>query len=216
MGNKRIALIQTSDARTDTYEDLGRHSTWIKWSVPSAEALRQACLAKESRISQAKPELPTIWVSRLSVDNSLFLGPVELEVNPQFTAIIGGRGTGKSTLLDYLRWALCDLPASVQGDDELADPTARQRRLITTTLAPTDSTVEVDFTINEIRHVDARNAKSGELTLKVGDAEFVKAREAEVRELSPIQAYSQKQLSSVSVRIDELTRFVTAPIRRQA
>ena len=89
------------------------------------------------------------------------------------------------------------------------------RDRISTTLEPTDSTVEVHFTINEIPHVVRRNAKSGELTLKVGYADFVKAREADVRELLPIQAYSQKQLSSVSVRIDELTRFVTSPIRRQ-
>jgi hypothetical protein len=72
----------------------------------------------------------------------------------------------------------------------------------------------VHFTINEIPHVVRRNAKSAELTLKVGGAEFVKAREADVRELLPVQAYSQKQLSSVSVRIDELTRFVESPIRR--
>lgn len=214
-GNKRIALIQTSDSRSGTYADLGKHSTWIKWSVPSAEALRQACLAQESRISQVKPELPTVWVSRVSVDNSMFLGPIELELNPQFNAIIGGRGTGKSTLLDYLRWALCDLPAVADNEEEIGDPASRQRRLINTTLAPTDSTVEVHFTINEIRHVVRRNAKSGELSLKVGEADFVKAREAEIRELLPVQAYSQKQLSSVSVRIGELTRFVTSSIRRQ-
>lgn len=214
-GNKRIALIQTSDSRSETYDDLGKYSTWIKWSVPTAEALRQACLAQESRISQAKPELPTVWVSRVAVDNSMFLGPIELELNPQFNAIIGGRGTGKSTLLDYLRWALCDLPAAEVSDEEIGDPASRQRRLISTTLAPTDSTVEVHFTINEIRHVVRRNAKSSELSLKVGDADFAKASEADVRELLPIQAYSQKQLSSVSVRIDELTRFVTSSIRRQ-
>lgn len=214
-GNKKIALIQTSDSRSETYTDLGKFSTWIKWSVPTAEALRQACLAQESRISQIRPELPTIWVSRISVDNSMFLGPIELELNPQFNAIIGGRGTGKSTLLEYLRWALCDLPTSVQSDEEIGDPASRQRRLISTTLTPTDSTIEVHFTINEIRHVVRRNATSGELSLKVGNAEFVKAREGEVRELLPVQAYSQKQLSSVSVRIDELTRFVTSAIRRQ-
>lgn len=214
-GNKRIAIIQTSDSRSETFADLGKFTTWIKWSVPTAEALRQACLAQESRISQTNPELPTVWVSRVSVDNSMFLGPIELELNPQFNAIIGGRGTGKSTLLDYLRWALCDLPASVQADEEIGDPVGRQRRLINTTLAPTDSTVEVHFTINEIPHIVRRSAKSGELMLKVGETDFVKAREADVRELLPIQAYSQKQLSSVSVRVDELTRFVTSPIRRQ-
>jgi type III restriction enzyme len=214
-GNKRIALIQTSDSRSETLDNLGKYSTWIKWSVPTAEALRQACLAQESRISQVKPELPTVWVSRIAVDNSMFLGPIELELNPQFNAIIGGRGTGKSTLLEYLRWALCDLPAVANIDEEIGDPATRQKRLIANTLEPTDSTVEVHFTINRLPHVVRRNAKAGELSLKVGDAEFVKAREADIRELLPIQAYSQKQLSSVSVRMDELTRFVQAPIRRQ-
>lgn len=214
-GNKRLALIQTSDARSASYDELGRYTTWIKWSVPTAEALRQACLAQESRIAQSRPELPTVWVSRISVTNSMFLGPIELEFNSQFNAIIGGRGTGKSTILDYLRWALCDIPASVDGNEEIGDPPARQRRLIASTLAPTDSTVEIHFKINEIPHIVRRSAKSGELTLKVGDGEFAKAREADVRDLLPIQAYSQKQLSSVAVRIDELTRFVTSPIRRQ-
>jgi chromosome segregation protein len=113
-GNHRIALFQTSDRRNDTYEDLGKHSTWVKWATPTAEALRQACLAEESRISQKEPQLPGVYVSRLSVSNSKFLGPVELLLNPQYNALIGGRGTGKSTLLDYLRWCLCDQPASAE------------------------------------------------------------------------------------------------------
>jgi chromosome segregation protein len=153
--------------------------------VPTAEALRQACLAQESRISQVQPELTTIWVSRLSVDNSMFLGPVDLELNHEFNSIIGGRGTGKSTLLDYLRWALCDLPTSA-GEDEIGDPAVRQRRLIATTLAPTESTVEVQIAINDIPHIVRRSAKTGDVTLKVGDADFVKARDTEVRELLPI------------------------------
>jgi len=51
--------------------------------------------------------------------------------------------------------------------------------------------------------------------LKIGDAELRACTEGEVRALLPIQAYSQKQLSNVSVRIDELTRFLTAPIRTE-
>jgi chromosome segregation protein len=39
--------------------------------------------------------------------------------------------------------------------------------------------------------------------------------EEEVRGLLPIQAYSQKQLSDISVRVEELSRFITAPIRAE-
>lgn len=51
-GNKRIACIQTSDSRRDDHGGLGEPSTWVKWATPTAEALRQACLAQESRISR--------------------------------------------------------------------------------------------------------------------------------------------------------------------
>ena len=46
-GNKSIALISTSDNRFEDGRHLGQFSTWIKWAEPTAEALRQACLAKE-------------------------------------------------------------------------------------------------------------------------------------------------------------------------
>ena len=211
-GNHRIALFQTSDCRNENYDDLGKYSTWVKWATPTAEALRQACLAEDSRISQKEPQLPGIFVSRISVSNSKFLGPVELLLNPQYNALIGGRGTGKSTVLDYLRWCLCDQPSSADTDD-VANPLARRQRLIDATLVPLDGHVEVHLTLNEIPHVVRRYAKTGDAHLKVGDGELERVREDDVRALLPIHAYSQKQLSSVSVRIDELNRFVTAPIR---
>lgn len=213
-GNKRIAVFQTSDSRSSTFTDLGVHSTWVKWARPTAEALRQACLASDTRVAHESPELPTSYVARISVSNSKFMGPIDLDLNRQYNAVIGGRGTGKSTLLHYLRWALCDQPTSI-GDDELADPRARQQRLIEATLTPYDAIVEVLLSINGIDHIVRRSSKTGEAMLKVGGDSFRKVGEQDVRALLPILAYSQKQLSSVAIRLDELTRFVTAPIRNE-
>lgn len=214
-GSKRIAVVQTSDSRHEDHRTLGVPSSWIKWAAPTAEALRQACLAEESRIAHTQPSLPTAVLRRVSVSNSMFLGPVDLELNPQYTAIIGGRGTGKSTILDYLRWALCDTENALPHSDEAGDPAARQRRLIDATLRPLDATVDVEFEINAIRHVVRRRSSSSELTVKIGSGELRTVTESEVRELLPIQGYSQKQLSSVAVRMDELMRFVTSPIRKK-
>ena len=211
-GYKRIAVVQTSDWRTESFDDLGVHATWIKWAAPTAEALRQACLAQESRISHYKPEIPGVVVTRLSVSNSKFMGPVELELNPQYSAIIGGRGTGKSTLLEYLRWALCDQPGRHQEAEEIPDQSARRRRLISQTLAPFGGHVEVHLLVNGIPHLVRRHGESGDVLLRVGAGDLQPAAHNDVRALLPVQAYSQKQLSSVSVRVDELTRFVTTPI----
>jgi len=212
-GSKPLAIFQTSDARSEDFANLGSPSTWVKWAEPTAEALRQACLGHQSRIAHVSPQVPTVFVSRVAVSNSKFLGPVDVAFNSQYNAVIGGRGTGKSTILDYLRWGLCDQAAQA-GDEELANPTVRRERLIENTLKSVGGQVEVYFTINEIAHVVRRHSASGEIQLKVGDAEFAKVREEHVRSLLPVHAYSQKQLSSVALRMDELTRFVTAPVQR--
>jgi len=212
-GNKGLAVFQTSDSGESTFENLGKHSTWVKWAQPTAEALRQACLGQQSRISQLRPELPTIHISRLTVSNRKFFGPLDLDFNTQYNAVIGGRGTGKSTILDYLRWGLCDQAAQVD-DDGLANPSMRRQRLIDGTLRAVGGQVEVSFSINAISHVVRRDAATGDILLKVGSDDFTKVREEDVRALLPVHAYSQKQLSSVALRVDEQTRFITAPIKR--
>jgi len=214
-GLKRLALFQTSDSRAAGFSELGESSSWVKWARPTAEALRQACLARESRVSHDEPPVPNAWISRIVVSGSKFMGHVDVALNRQYTALIGGRGTGKSTTLDYLRWALCDQPANATDDDEVADPRVRQRKLIAATLAPLEAHVEIHCTINGIPHVVRRYAKSGEAHLKVGDNAFEVVRESVIQSLVPVQAYSQKQLSSVAIRLDELLRFITSPIQRQ-
>jgi type III restriction enzyme len=208
-GYKRLAVVQTSDART--FEDIGSNGSWIKWAEPTAEALRQACLAEESRICHSEPALPAIHITRIRVSASVFMGPMDLELNPQYNAFIGGRGTGKSTCLEYLRWALCD-EERVDDTDESPDA-GRRRRLIDQTLKVVDGHVDVHFMVNGIPHVVRRHAKDHELLMKIGDSSLETATEDEVRSLLPIEAYSQRQLSSVGIRLEELQRFVTGPIR---
>ncbi len=213
-GNKRVAVFQTSDNRHEDHHKLGLASTWVKWAVPKAEALRQACLAQESRVSQETPKFPSVVVAGISVSNSVFLGPIEIDLNPQYNALIGGRGTGKSTVLEYLRWALCDQPPGI-ADNNTPNYQARRGRLIEQTLKPVDAIVQVRFEVNGVPHVVRRDSRDGSLLIKIANDVMRACTEEEVRMLLPIQAYSQKQLSDVSVRVEELLRFITAPIRAE-
>lgn len=213
-GFKSIATLQTSDNRKRDHSDLGKHTTWVKWSEPTAEALRQACLAKESRLSQVEPELPSLWITSMTVSNSKFLGRVDVDFNQQYNAVIGGRGTGKSTILEYLRWGLCDQPVD-NTDSDIAPVQVRRKKLIDDTLQKWDGEIIVKFLLNDVKHIIKRNSKTQEILLKIGEADFVQTTEQEVRNLFPVQAYSQKQLSSVGVRLDELKRFVELPIKQR-
>jgi len=212
-GPKPLALFQTSDNRRGDFRDLGTSSTWVKWAEPTAEAIRQACLARESRISQDEPLLPSIFITSISVSISSFLGPINLEFNCQYNAIIGGRGTGKSTLLEYLRWALCDEPISTLDYDELPSYEIKRDRLVEQTLTAVKANVQVNFIINGVPHSVRRDSASNELNIKIGNGNYEPCSESDIRTLLPVQAYSQKQLSNVGVRIDELTKFIHSPIR---
>ena len=209
-GNKRIALFQTSDSRSEDHAQLGKVSTWVKWTVPTAEALRQACLAQESRILQSEPQLPSVIIKSVHVSNSEFMGPLDLAINPQYTALIGSRGTGKSTILEYLRWALCD---EHQHEETVDDQRNLERKLVENTLKKYDATVEVRFEVNGVPHMVRRESKSGEVFLKISEGELEECMPEDIRTLLPIQAYSQKQLSRVSERVDELDRFVRLGIQ---
>jgi chromosome segregation protein len=211
-GFKALGLFQTSDCRRDDFSTLGDHTTWVKWATPTAEALRQACLARSTRISQESPSLPAIVIRSLSVSNSKFLGPIDIDFNEQFNCLIGGRGTGKSTILEYLRWALCDQPPDI-SDDEIPDFQTKRSGLIEKTLLPLEAVVTVSFDINGVPHLVRRNSRTGELLLKIAASEFQLCSEQDVRDLLPVQAYSQKQLSAVGVRSDELLRFIRASVK---
>jgi chromosome segregation protein len=212
-GFKSIAVFQTSDNRTRDHAHLGTHTTWVKWSEPTAEALRQACLAKESRLSQEEPQLPSLWITSMSVSNSKFLGRLDVDFNQQYNAVIGGRGTGKSTILEYLRWGLCDQPVD-NTDSDIAPVQTKRKKLIDDTLQKSDGEVIVTFLLNDVMHIIKRSSRTQEILLKIGSGDFVQTTEQDVRNLFPVQAYSQKQLSSIGVRIDELKRFVELPIKQ--
>ena len=211
-GFKSIGVFQTSDNRKRNHADIGTYSTWVKWATPTAEALRQACLARESRISQTLPLMPAVYVTSIDVSSSKFMGQFYLDFNPQYNAIIGGRGTGKSTILEYLRWGLCDLIIGSEEDD-LPKFQEKRKKLIEKTLI--DATVQINFTKNGINHSVRRKINTSEIFLKIGAGEFEVTTEDNVRDLLPVQAYSQKQLSTVGVRIEELKRLVHSPIRQE-
>ncbi|HQV54413.1 MAG TPA: hypothetical protein PLX17_02815 [Chitinophagaceae bacterium] len=213
-GFKSIGVFQTSDNRKESFEDLGKHTTWVKWAIPTAEALRQACLAKESRLSQELPELPQVYISKIDVTNSKFLGSFSVEFNQQYSALIGGRGTGKSSILEYVRWGLCD-QTSLNNPDDQSDLDRRRQNLIDRTLVPFSGEVRITFSVNGIIHIVKRNSVTKEIHLKIGNNEFEQVKEEEIRRILPIQAYSQKQLSSVGVRTEELKRFIQLPIANQ-
>lgn len=82
-------------------------SCWIKMSRPSLEALRQAFLDPVSRVrlnSEPAPEEHT-EITEIGWEGG-FLGGGRVCFNDNLNVLIGGRGTGKSTVIESIRYVL--------------------------------------------------------------------------------------------------------------
>jgi chromosome segregation protein len=228
-GNRPLGVFQTSDCREAMvvnssgtncveFKNLGNWTTWVKWAEPSAEALRQACLAKSSRISHVEPIFPLLQIVGVTVSNSTFLGTVELGLSPQFNAFIGGRGTGKSSLLEYIRWALCDDPLPT-SDESTELPNFQQRRqsLIEGTLRPAEGKVSVFYKKNNIiYHIERTIASKKDSIFVTGPNGNKEPRtQHQIRSEFPIVSYAQKQLSCVGTLPEEINRLIIAPVSNQ-
>lgn len=228
-GTRALGVFQTSDCREVTnevadgqtipsFKNLGSWSTWVKWTEPSAEALRQACLAKSSRISHIEPSFPLLQISGVVVSNSTFLGSVELGLNPQFNAFIGGRGTGKSSLLEYIRWALCDDPLpNVDDTTELPNFQQRRKALVDGTIKTVQGMVTVFYQKNSVLYrIERSISKKGDSIVVYGPSGKGEARtQSQIRSEFPIVSYAQKQLSCVGTLPDEINRLIVAPVASQ-
>ena len=132
-GRRRRAIIATGDTRSDTWDRLAVHECHIKLGENTLEAVRQALLADEARVTYSAPVEPTERIVELTVQSSLTgSAPIAVFFNPGFTAFIGGRGSGKTAMLEYLRFGLARTETDITGRDEpLRD---REAQLIDNTL----------------------------------------------------------------------------------
>lgn len=105
----RLAKVAGSDAHNP--EDIGKRFSWLKMSQPSIEGLRLALLDHDFCVKN-QPEnpnrLPDIFLSELTITAMRHCGrisgqPFVTQLHPHFNSVIGGRGTGKSTILESIR-----------------------------------------------------------------------------------------------------------------
>ena len=94
----------------------GSHYTWVKMARPSLEGLRLALLdggGFSIRRSDAQKtlnpfSLPTHCIEAIEISDARYMGRGEsarLAFSPWLNALVGGRGTGKSTVVHALRLA---------------------------------------------------------------------------------------------------------------
>ncbi len=118
----------------------GSHFTWVKMSEPSYDGLRLALIdgalsLKRSDNFTGNPNIHgQLAIESIVVDDAKYLGrgqSLSCQLNPWLNTIIGGRGTGKSTSLEFLRIALKrkgEIPKSLEKEFTKYSQTSKDRQ----------------------------------------------------------------------------------------
>lgn len=215
-----IYPLPTSDSRSADFSGLGTNDTWIKLATPTAEAVRQAFLGYPSRISITVPEIPSLTVSRIVVDGSTILRQPEVNLSPELNAVIGGRGSGKSSLLEYLAFGLgrsCfDLPREHYSGNE------RMHSLVNDSLIIKGGSVHIQLVQDgAVFTVDRSPATAHQPVVTYPDGSRQTITVRELRALFPSVVYSQSELAELGkttgrrTQLSDLLQFVNPEYKQE-
>ena len=188
----------------------GSRFTWVKMGRPSIDGLRIALLdgaplsvQRSVDFAQDPNSHADMVVRSLNVSEARFAGrgrSLEARFSPWMTAIIGGRGTGKSTLIEMMRLCLRrehDIPDELKSDlGRFAKiPTAQSKSGALTNKTSIAIVVEKDGisyrlqwdTSGDLPAIE-RQSKNGTWCPSSGD----------IRNRFPVEIFSQKHILSLA------------------
>ena len=205
---KHWPLVQCSDPHS--YEAIGSSFTWLKMAVPDVEGIRLALLDPESRLRRmddGPPKRNYTRVERLRVRHTDFIDELEVPLSPCLTTLIGGRGTGKSTVVEYLRYVLDRARSGDLQDDEsggvhdvvgsvLSSKSARDFGQTKGTLVPGHE-ISADIVVAERRYRVSRSGTGFEV-IQDSDQPSSQPAPLDVRSLVRPRVLSQRQIARIA------------------
>ena len=194
-----IAIINAKDIAKPADLDEGGATCWVKMTRPCFDAFKVAFLDPESRIrlNSQREEKPTGEIVSMGVSGG-YLDGLNITFSPHLNTVIGGRGTGKSTLLECLRYALDIQPKSKQAQKLHAD-------IIKENLGKASGRIEMEILSS------AQHGRRYRVSRRFGEMPIVRDMEGNVSTLQPrdllpgIDIYGQNEIYELAQ--DEQSRL---------
>jgi len=201
----------------------GSRFTWIKMARPSLDGLRLALLDGEIFSVLRHDEVPggghpnrtpEDWIERIEISGAQVMGrcaPASLPFSPWMTALVGGRGTGKSTVVHLLRAALGREDEVSQLPNE-SEPRQTLRRFLTVPAKrgdvgglTTDTAVSVKYIHRGSKYVVSwHGGRPTRVEEYQEDGTLVEAASQEVLSRFPVRIFSQGQVLALADESDAL------------
>ena len=202
-------------------DQIGRRFTWIKMTKPDAGGLRLALLDGDDSVQPAAARNaadPNVHaasaIESITVQKARYLGrsePLIIHFNPWFNTIIGGRGTGKSTLVDFCRTAL-RRESELDGHEELYGTFRKRLRVPPQRgeegLLTDGTTLQVVYRKDGARFALSWKRDGSVPAIARHDDDVLVPEDGDIRERFPVRIYSQKQLFDVARNPDALLAVI--------
>ena len=224
----KIQLSEVIGSDSHDATQVGRNYTWVKMGEPSLDALKLALHDKEDGIIRKEDiviDPNTIsnryFIKSLSVTNGFKAGnrtPLKTEFSPWLTSIIGGRGSGKSTIINYLRIALArinDMPDEVQSEFDKFNKIGNK---IESGMLRNETIIKVEiFKDGKLYLIKWNNAtytwhEWDTATDSWGGPTTI----TNVKELFPIQIFNQKELYALTGNPSKLLELIDSQFNKSA
>jgi hypothetical protein len=203
-----VAIINAQDATGP--ESLFKQGTtcWIKMSAVSIEGLRQAFLDPDSRVrleSDPKPVEHTEFLAA-TWQSSGFLEGAAIHFNENLNVLIGGRGTGKTTIIESLRYVL--------GIEPIGEEAKKAHEGIVRNVIK--SGTKISLLVRS--HHPSRNVYLIERT--VPNPPVVRDIDGQILPLNPsdvvpqVEVYGQHEISELTKSPEKLTRLLDRFVSR--
>ena len=226
---RTIPQIQASDSHN--FDNLGQRFTWIKMTKPDIEGLRlalsdgEASLEPSSSGASADPNNHApMAIEKITVHNAKFVGreaPTVVHLNPCLNTIIGSRGTGKSTLVDFCRKTLgreSELDSTVSQDEgSLRNLFDRRMKVPSSRTGEgllTDNTrIEVVYRQHGEQFLITWGQDGNVQPICRLDGNSLIPEDGNIDERFPVRIYSQKQLFALAQEPNALLKVIDEEVR---
>ena len=233
--NSDLPLLSFSDNPCDEGQSkhglwgIGRSYTWKKMHTgPDLESVRQAFLSFDMRVrnifeSRNIPDIePELWIQKVEIENTLLNenDTIEVSFNPQLNTIIGGRGSGKSSIIRVIAGGTKSFDAEnldlikAEQDNFYKQVNKKDKKgifqkdsKITMYLNRAEQSYKLE--IDDIQNMENQSRK----LYRLEEGEWIEISDVNYLDFFKAQIYTQKQIYELAIDSNSLLSIIDRDIQ---
>lgn len=208
---------------------IGRSYTWLKMHTgPDLESVRQTFLSFDMRVrnifeSRNIPDIePELWIQKVEIENTLLNenDTIEVSFNPQLNTIIGGRGSGKSSIIRVIAGGTKSFDAEnldlikAEQDNFYKQVNKKDKKgifqkdsKITMYLNRAEQSYKLE--IDDIQNMENQSRK----LYRLEEGEWIEISDVNYLDFFKAQIYTQKQIYELAIDSNSLLSIIDRDIQ---